>query len=91
MIKLEFPLLDACLPTYSFIDIVIIMPVRTAVFDICQPLSRDVLASIIHRLNNTICGLDSFPTKLLMSHVLFVFVFHDEDFIKMITQLYTDS
>ena len=34
-----------------------------------QPLSCDVLASIIHKLNRTTCGLDPFPTKLLMSHL----------------------
>ena len=45
------------------------MPVCTAVFDTFQPLSCDVLASIIHKLNRTTCGLDLFPTKLLMSHL----------------------
>ena len=53
-IKMEFPLLEACLPMYSFVDIDIIMPVCTAVFDTFQPLS---------------CVLDPFPTKLLMSHL----------------------
>ena len=62
---MEFPLL----PTYSFVDIDTIMPVCTVVFDTFQPLSCDVLASIIHRLNRTTCGLDPFPTKLLMSHL----------------------
>ena len=38
-------------------------------FDTFQPLSCDVLASIIHKLNRTTCGLDPFPTKLLMSHL----------------------
>ena len=50
---MEFPLLEACLPAYSFVDIDTIMPVCTAVFDTFQPLS---------------CGLDSFSTTLLMSH-----------------------
>ena len=68
-IKMEFPLLEACLPAYSFVDIDTIMPVCTAVFDTFQPLSCDVLASIIHKLNRTTCGLDPFPTKLLMSHL----------------------
>ena len=31
-IKMEFPLLEACLPVYSFVDIDIIMPACTAVF-----------------------------------------------------------
>ena len=65
---MEFPLLEACLPAYSFVDIDIIMPVCTAVFDTFQPLSSDVSASIIHKLNRTTCGLDLFATKLLMSH-----------------------
>ena len=43
--------------------------VKKAVFDTFQPLSSDVLASIIHKLNRTTCGLDPFPTKLLMSHL----------------------
>ena len=69
MIKMKFPLLEACLPAYSFVDIDIIMPVCTTVFDTFQPLSCDVLANIIHKLNRTTCGLDTFPTKLLMSHL----------------------
>ena len=68
-IKMEFPLLEACLPAYSFDDIDTIMPVCTAVFDTFQPYFCDVLASIIHKLNRTTCGLDLFPTKLLMSHL----------------------
>ena len=68
-IKMEFPLLEACLLAYSFVDIDTIMPVCTAVFDTFQPLSCDVLASIIHKLNRTTCGLNPFPTKLLMSHL----------------------
>ena len=65
---MEFPFLEACLPAYSF-DIDTIMPVCTAVFDTSQPLSCNVLASINHKLNRTTCGLDPFPTKLLMSHL----------------------
>ena len=45
---MEFPPLEACLPVYSCVDIDTIMPVCTAVFDTFQPLSCDVLASIIH-------------------------------------------
>ena len=61
MIKMEFPLLEACLPAYSFIDIDIIMPVCTAVFNTLQLLSCNGLSSIINTLNKT--------TKLLMSHL----------------------
>ena len=52
-IKMEFPLLEACQPAYSFVDIDTIMPVCTTLFDTFQPLSCDVLASIIHKLNRT--------------------------------------
>ena len=66
---MEFPLLEACQQAYSFIDIDTIMHVCTAVFDTFQPLSCDVLASIIHKLNRTTCGLDPFPSKLLLFHL----------------------
>ena len=54
---------------YSFVDIDIIMPACTAVFDTLHLLSCDVLSSLISNLNKTTCVLDSFPTKLLMSHL----------------------
>ena len=60
---MEFALLEARLPAYSFVDIDIIIPVCTAVVGTFQPLSCDVLASIINKLNRTTCGLDPFPTK----------------------------
>ena len=66
---MEFLLLEACQSAYSFVDIDIIMPVCTVVFDTFHPLSCDVLSSIIHTLNRTTCVLDPFPTKLLMSHL----------------------
>ena len=69
---MEFPLLDACLPVYSFIDIDIIMPACTAVFDTFHLLSCDVLSSLISKLNKTTCVLDPFPTKLLMSHLFYI-------------------
>ena len=69
MIKMEFPLLEACLPAHSFVDMDIIMPVCTSVFHTFQPLSCDVLANIIHKLNRTTCVFDLFPAKLLMSHL----------------------
>ena len=66
---MEFPLLETCLPVYSFVDIDIMMSTYTAVFDTFHPLSCDVLSSLISKLNTTICVLDPFPTKLLMSHL----------------------
>ena len=47
-IKIELSVLDACLPAYLFVEIDIIIPVCTAVFDTFQPVSSDVLSSIIH-------------------------------------------
>ena len=38
-IKMEFPLLEACLPVYSFVDIDMVMPTCSAVFDTFHPLS----------------------------------------------------
>ena len=71
-IKMEFPLLEACLPVYSFVDIDTIMPACTAVFDTFDPFSCDVLSSLISKLNKTTCVLDPFPTKLLMSHLSYI-------------------
>ena len=58
---------------YSFVDIDILMPACTAVFDTFHPLSCDVLSSLIRKLNKTTCVLDLFPTKLLMSHLSYIF------------------
>ena len=69
---MEFPLLEECLPVYSFVDIDIIMPACTAVFDTFHPLSCDILSSLISKLNKTTCVLDPFPTKLLMSHLFYI-------------------
>ena len=71
-IKMEFSLLEACLPVYSFVDIDIIMPACTAVFDTFRPLSCDVLSSLIGKLNKTTCVIDQFQTKLLMSHLSYI-------------------
>ena len=65
---MEFPLLEACLPVYSFVDIDIIKPACTAVFYTFHPLSCDV-CRLIRKLNKTTCVLDPFSTKLLMSHL----------------------
>ena len=66
---MELPLLEACLPVYSFVDIDIIMPACTAVFDTFHPLSCDVLPKPIRKLNKTTCVLNPLTTKLLMSHL----------------------
>ena len=64
--------MEACLPVCSFVDIDLIMPACTAVFDTFHPLFCDVLASLISKLNKTTCVLDPFPTKLLMSHLSYI-------------------
>ena len=57
-------LLKACLiPAYSFVDIDKIMPVCSAAFDTFQPLSCDILSSIINKLNKTTSVLDPFSTN----------------------------
>ena len=65
---MEFTLLEACLPVYSFVDLDIIMPACTVVFYTFHQLSCDVLSSLNRKLNKT-CLLDPFPTKLLMTHL----------------------
>ena len=57
---------------HSFVDIDIIMPACTAVFDTFYPISCDVLSSLIRKLNKATCVLDPFPTKLLMSHLSYI-------------------
>ena len=51
---IKFPLLEACLPVYSFVDIDIIMRVGTAVFDTFHPFSCDVLSSRIRKFSKII-------------------------------------
>ena len=55
-IRAEFPLLEANLPCYSFLSVDSIMPICTTTL-------------IISGMNNTTCGSDPFPTRLLMSHL----------------------
>ena len=65
---MEFPLLEACLPVYLFVDIDIIMPACTAVFNTFHPLSCDVLSSLIRKLNKnyqSTCVLDPFPNLII--------------------------
>ena len=62
--------------------IIDIMPVCTAVFDTFQPISCDVLSSIIHKLNRTTCGLDfqqndwclAYLLLSILCYVLWIFV-----------------
>ena len=81
---MEIPLLEACLPVYSFLDIDLIMLACTAVFDTFHPLSCDCLLSLISKLNKTTCVLHPFPTKLLMSHLFYII----DIILCIVTQLY---
>ena len=65
-IKLEFPLLEACLPAYSFVDIDTIMPVCTAVFDTFQPLSCDLL--LVVSLHQSDPLSDTFFSDIVVNH-----------------------
>ena len=65
---MEFPLLEACLPVYSFVDIDIIMSACTTVFDTFHPPSFNVLSSLISKLNKTACVLDLFPSWIRYLH-----------------------
>ena len=64
--KMKFSLLDPGLPVYSFVDVVIVLPVCDAVVDTFHPLSCDVLSSIIRKIS--LCVISLF-NKLLMSHL----------------------
>ena len=50
-IRMDFPLLEACLLMYSFVDFDQIIPVCTTVFNTFHPLSCDILSNLIHKLN----------------------------------------
>ena len=54
-IKMEFPLLEVCLPADLFVDIDTIMPVCTAVFDTFQTLSCDVSFILYYQYYSTYC------------------------------------
>ena len=64
MIKMEFPLLEACIPVDLFVNFDITMHACTAVVHTYYPLYSSVLSSLIRKLNKTTCVLDPFPTKL---------------------------
>ena len=64
-IRAEFPLLEANLPSYSFLSMDSIMsmcPTGLYHFD-------PELLKIISCMNKTTCSSDPFPTRLLMSHI----------------------
>ena len=68
-IRLEFPLLESNLPSYSFESMDSILPTCTTVFDKFALVSKEELIKIISVMNKTTCASDPFPTKLLMNHL----------------------
>ena len=56
---------------WAICTIIVLVGYITAVFDTFQPLSCDMLASIIHKLKRTTCELDPFPTIIDVSVILY--------------------
>ena len=68
-IRAEFPLLEANLPSYSFLSMDSIMsmcPTGSYYFD---PVTDTELFKNYFCMNKTTCSSDPFPTRLLMSHI----------------------
>ena len=65
----EFPLLEANLASYSFLSMDSIMPMCTTSLYNFDRVTDTELYKIISGMNKTTCSSDSFPTRLLMSHL----------------------
>ena len=68
-IRAEFPLLEANLPSYSFISMDSIMSMCPTSLYHFDPVTDTVLFKIISCMHKTTCSSDPFPTRLLMSHI----------------------
>ena len=68
-IRVEFPLLKANLPCYSFLSMDSIMPLCTTTLYHFDRVTDHELKKIISGINKTTCSSDPFPTRLLMSHL----------------------
>ena len=68
-IRLEYTLLESNLPSYSFKSMDSILPSCITVFDKFALVLKEELINIISVMNKTTCASDTFPTKLLMSHL----------------------
>ena len=66
-IRAEFPLLEANLPSYSFLLMDYIIA-TTSLYHF-DPVTDTELSKIISCMNKTSCSSDPFPTRLLMSHI----------------------
>ena len=68
-IRAEFPLLEANLPSYSFLSMDSIMSMCPTGLYHFDPVTDTELLKIISCMNKTTCSSDPFPTRLLMSHI----------------------
>ena len=68
-IRAEFPLLEANLPSYSFLSMNSIMSMCPTGLYHFDPVTDTELLKIISCMNKTTCSSDPFPTRLLMSHI----------------------
>ena len=68
-IRAEFPLLEANLPSYSFLSMDSIMSMCPTGLYHSDPATDTELKKIISGMNKTTCSSDPFPTRLLMSHI----------------------
>ena len=63
-----FPLLEANLPSYSFLSMDYTMPMCPTSLYNFDSVTDTELVKIISCMNKTTCSSDPFPTRLLMSH-----------------------
>ena len=68
-IRAEFPLLEANLPSYSFLSMDSIMSMCPTGLYHFDPVTDTELLKIISCINKTTCSSDPFPTRLLMSRI----------------------
>ena len=68
-IRLEFPLHESNLSSYSFESMDSILPTCATVFDEFALVSKEKLIKIIYVMNKTTCLSDPSPVKLLMNHL----------------------
>ena len=69
IIRAEFPLLEANLPSYSFLSMDYIMSMCPTSLYHFDPVTDTELLKIISCMNKTTCSSDPFPIRLLMYHI----------------------
>ena len=67
--RAKFPLLEANLPSYSFLSMDSIMSMCPTGLYHFDPVTDTEIVKIISCMNKTTCSSDPFPTRLLMSHI----------------------